>query len=399
MGKVNKGILVTAAGTGINLMLGVLYSWSVIKKALVAQGWSNTQAAVPYTVACAVFAIIMVFAGRLQDQIGPRKVATVGGILIGSGMILGGLIPSLTGLIISFGILAGTGIGLGYAAATPAAVKWFGPEKKGLITGIVVSGFGLASVYISPLTTWFLNHFGLERTFIYLGMIFLVITVILAQLLTDPPAGYRATGVTSETLKINVDFTWQEMLKTYRFYLLWLMFAFSASAGLMIIGHITTIAKEQANWEKGFWLVALLAIFNASGRILAGMASDRIGRVNTMLLVFLVGGVNMLLFGTYHTIGSMAIGTAIAGLAYGALLSLFPSATADYYGTKNLGVNYGLVFTAWGIGGVLGPLLAGKVVDLTGNYLIAYKISAALLGGAVLLALLLKIPRYVLAKA
>lgn len=398
----SKGWIVTLAGTGINLALGVLYAWSVIKKALVTQwNWSNTDASLPYTVAAAAFAVTMVFAGRLQDKIGPRWVATIGGALTGIGLIIASFSQSVTVMILAFGIFAGTGFGLGYAAATPPAIKWFHPSKKGLITGIVVSGFGLAAVYISPLTTWLLTDFGISKTFFFLGVAFLVGTTLLAQFLVNPPAGYQppvpaavaAAQAKTPAKPARKEYEWKEMLQTSQFFKLWLMFAFTSSAGLMIIGHLATIAKTQAGWDKGFYLVALLAIFNAGGRIIAGVLSDKIGRTKTMIIVFSLQGVNMLLFGQYLTPATMAIGAAIAGFGYGALLSLFPSTVADYYGLKNLGANYGMVFTAWGVGGVFGPILAGWVADSTGTYQTAYLISAVLLALATILAFMTKPPK------
>ncbi len=294
-----KGWMVTFAGTGINLALGVLYSWSVIKKALVSDPWSLSQAtaSLPYSVACGVFAIMMVFAGRLQDKLGPRIVATVGGALTGIGLIVSSFASkdNLTLMIIGFGVLAGSGIGLGYASATPPAVKWFPPAKKGLITGIVVSGFGLASVYIAPSTQKLLAKFGVNQTFMILGIAFFFISVLLSQFLVNPPAGYVPKGMpapaagTAGSASKKHDYDWHEMMKTPQFYLLWIMFAFASFAGLMIIGHMATIAKAQLpkGVDIGFILVAILAIGNAGGRVIAGMVSDKLGRTRTMLLVFL----------------------------------------------------------------------------------------------------------------
>jgi len=395
----SKGWVVTIAGTGINLALGVLYAWSVFAKALTDNlGWSKTEASLPYTVAIAIFALVMVPAGRWQDRVGPRIVITVGGALTGIGMILAGFSQSILGLVLSFGVLAGTGIGLGYAAATPAAVKWFPPQKKGLITGLVVSGFGLASVYIAPLTNWLIKTFSVQQAFLYLGIGFFVVAVGLAQLIQNPPAGYKVPGVapspgaaSGNTPKH--DYEWSEMLKTPQFYLLWIMFAFGASAGLMIIGHLAKIAKMQADISWGFALVALLAIFNAGGRIMAGIISDKIGRTRTMLLVFIIQAAVMAMFGTFNNMTALAAGAAVVGFAYGSCLSLFPSTTADYFGTKNLGVNYGLVFTAWGVGGVFGPILAGKMADLFSSYSMAFQVAAVLCVVAAGLTFLTKPPK------
>lgn len=400
-----RGWIVTFAGTGINLALGVLYSWSVISKALTKDwGWTAFNASLPYSIACGVFAIVMVFAGRAQDKLGPRIVASLGGALTGIGLIVSSFASkeNLTLMVIGFGLLAGAGIGLGYASATPPAVKWFPPQKKGLITGIVVSGFGLASVYISPLTNSLLKSVGINKTFLTLGIAFFIVTVLLAQLLRDPPPGYVPKGMPTTSsgqaaAPKRHEYDWHEMLRTPQFYLLWLMYAFAAFAGLMIIGHMAKIAaKVLPNAQSlGFILVAVLAIFNATGRIVAGIVSDKIGRTRTMLLVFVSQAIVMILFRYLNTTPLLLLGAAAVGFNYGANLSLFPSTTADFYGTKNLGVNYGLVFTAWGVGGVFGGQVAGKIVDATGSYNGAYLVAATLCILAALLTFVTKPPKTV----
>jgi len=384
-----KGWIVTSAATGINLILGVLYIWSIMSKALVKElGWTSTEASLPYTVCTISFAVVMVFAGKLQDTKGPRLISTFGGILLGGGLLLSAFTRDPLMMLLTFGVLGGAGIGFCYASTTPPAVKWFPPQKKGLISGIVVSGVGFAAVYISPLTNSLLTSNGISKTFLYLGIGAFIILVIFSQLLINPPTGYllkTASPVNNEQNKqiskpeSKKDHSWQEMLKTFNFYKLWIMYAFTSSAGLMIIGHIANIAKEQAQWDNGYLLVVILAIFNTSGRIICGFISDRLGHLNTMRIVFLLQAVNMALFSQFTSYISLAIGVSIAGLCYGALFSVFPAATAESYGIKNLGVNYGFVFTAWGFGGVIGPMLAARILDSVGSYNASYIVSAVLL--------------------
>lgn len=390
---VSRGWIVTLAGLGINLALGVLYSWSVIAKVLSKPvtaggwGWSSGAANLPYAIAVGTFALMMVFAGRAQDRFGPRIVASVGGALTGLGLLVASLATATSELpvLLGFGLMTGTGIGLGYAAATPAAVKWFSPEKKGLITGIVVAGFGLASVYIAPLTTALLAGLGVAGTFRVLGVGFLVATVGLAQLLSNPPKGFRAastaaTGGPTGTPTIAVrEFDWREMVRTRQFVLLWLMYACSAFAGLMIIGHMAKIAALQMpGADLGFLLVAVLAVGNACGRVAAGIVSDRIGGIRTMLAVFVVQALMMGALAFSNVALALVPVAAAVGFCYGANLSLFPATTAGFFGTRHLGVNYGLVFTAWGVGGVFGSMTAGSIVDSTGGYGAAYAVAAAL---------------------
>ncbi|HXR06409.1 MAG TPA: MFS transporter, partial [Candidatus Acidoferrum sp.] len=241
--------------------------------------WSKTDATLPFTVATVCFAVMMVFAGRCQDKFGPRLVATAGGIMLGLGLIASALVHSPTAIMLTFGVGAGLGIGLGYSATTPPAIKWFPPSRKGFITGIVVSGVGLAAVYISPLSQYLLKITTIPWTFAWLGIGTLVLVPLLAQLLRNPPQLPVAPAATSQTpAALRGETGWLAMLGTGQFYQLWLLMVLSVSAGLMIISQVAVIAKDQANWKWGFVPIAALAIFNTFGRLLAGVVSDKIGR-------------------------------------------------------------------------------------------------------------------------
>ncbi len=396
-----RGWTVVFAALAINLILGVLYAWGVTGKALVQQWhWSKAQAALPFTVSTASFAVTMIFAGRLQDRIGPRYVVMLGGIVLGVGLAASSFSRSPQSMLLTFGIIGGLGIGLGYSATTPPAVKWFPPARKGLITGIVVSGVGLAAVYMSPLTDYLIRTSSIPQTFVILGCGTIISVVLLAQLLSNPPTGHAArffrapvgerTGASAGLAR---ELDWPAMLRTGRFYQLWLMFVLSASAGLMIIMHVAIIAKEQAQVDRwGFWLIALLAVCNTLGRLLSGIVSDRLGRSRTMLLAFLLQAVNMFAFNSYTTPGLILLGVAFTGLCYGCIFTLFPATTADFYGVRNLGVNYGLLFTAFGVAGVTGPYLGGRLRDAVGSYTLSYTISALMLLVGAVLALWLREP-------
>ncbi|MCP5526858.1 MAG: OFA family MFS transporter [Verrucomicrobiales bacterium] len=400
----NRGWTVTLAGTGINLALGVLYTWSVISKGVPEEwGWSETDKSLPYSFACLIFCLIMVPAGRMQDKMGPRLVATIGGVLVGLGMILASQTTSPMGYILGFGVLAGAGIGFGYASATPPAVKWFPAAMTGTIAGIVVSGFGLASVYAAPLAKWVIGQHGLPTMVMSFGIGFLIVVVVLAQLLAPPPKGYVPAGTPAAkpgaAAGRKADFAPGEMLRTWQFYALWFMYACGAGAGLMIIGKLAKIGLDQAGLSLGFVLVAVLAVGNGAGRIVAGMLSDKIGRQTTLFLCFVSQAVLIMLLSVTKE-GSflaqpvvLAVLSAFIGANYGANLAIFPSITKDYYGLKNFGVNYGLVFTAWGLGGFMLALLAGKVYDATKAFTFAYYCSAGLLVAAALVTFLVKAPQ------
>jgi MFS transporter, OFA family, oxalate/formate antiporter len=388
-----RGWIVALAGTGVNLALGILYTWSVIKGGIPdAWGWTNADKALPYSVGCFIFALTMIPAGRLQDIIGPRWVTTIGGILVGIGFIISSLTgSSLAGFVVGFGVFGGMGIGFGYASATPPAIKWFPPAKTGLITGIVVAGFGLASVYIAPLAKWLLGTAGVSTTMLIFGISFLIVVVGLSQLMTDPPAGYVPAGTPvggkGKTAVKAVDVPWQKMLSSGQFYVLWLIYFAGAAAGLTFISFAQDLGKASLK-ELAFIAVAVLAVGNAAGRVLAGVISDKIGRQSTMFLFLVLQAV--VVFVLFLLKGGagwpvLLIILVLIGASYGSNLSLFPSATKDYFGLKNIGVNYGFVFLAWGFAGLIMPWVNGKIKDSTGkNDLTFFIIIAMLLAGAVL---------------
>jgi OFA family oxalate/formate antiporter-like MFS transporter len=438
-----KGWIVTFSGTGINLALGALYSWSLFKKPLEnAFGLNDKQTALPYSIAIVLFALMMVPAGRLQDRFGPRIIASVGGIMVGLGFFLSGLAApgnAIILLVLGFGVLAGAGIGFAYASASPPAIKWFPASKKGLIVGLVVGGFGLASVYVAPLTDNLIKSrapkpavvasapaataaapaagktakpvvtpeqarmFSGATSFAFktLAVIFTIAVLFFSQFLKNPPKGYIPGGVPAAPkagAPVTSDFNWNEMLKTKQFYLIWLMFMFGSSSGLMVISFMGKMAKELNDAGKiafaGFIFVAILAIGNAGGRIIAGTLSDKIGRTRTMLLVFSLQAIILLLFPTFNSTVVFVIGALIIGFDYGACLSLFPSITSDYYGMKNFGLNYGIIFSAWGVGGFCMPILAGAIKDATGSYTNAFYVAAVMCVIAALTSFIVKPPAH-----
>lgn len=400
----NRGWQVTFAGMGINLALGVLYTWSVIAAAIPEEwGWNATAKNWPYMVACLVFSLTMVPAGRLQDRFGPRWVATFGGILVGIGMILSSTTSSYWGWMIGFGILTGAGIGFGYASATPPAVKWFPAYRTGLIAGLVVAGFGLSAVYAAPLAEAMTKSLGVSQTMLWLGVAFLIVVCGLSQLLLVPPKGYVPAGSpaagSAAAAAAAVDFSPAAMLRTWQFYVLWFMYLCGAGAGLMIISKLKTIGSDQTSIAQTFILVAACAVGNGLGRIALGMLSDKIGRRQTLFLCFLIQAGLMVLL-SQVTKGSaldnlwlMIVLAALIGANYGANLAIFPSITKGYYGIKNFGVNYGLLFTSWGVGGFLLGLLVGRVKDLFGSFVWAYYISAGLLVVAALVTFAVSKPK------
>lgn len=393
----NIGWRVAIAAILLNLASGFLYAWSVYAAALIQElGFTKTQSMLPYTVALAMLAVMMVPGGKLFDKYGPRIVATAGGILMIAGMVLTSMQTTIPGFVAFFGIIVGTGAGVAYGVTIPSAVKWFPPAKRGLISGLVVAGLGLAAAYAAPLAQVIINAVGVKQTFLIIGIIFGGLVVILAQFLAVPPAGYIPPGTPAPVAGGRVsqkEFSPGEMMGTLQFWLIWFMYCFGAIAGLMVIGHIAIIADIQAQLKWGFALVAILAVFNSGGRVLGGFLSDRMGRNQTLILMFLLQAANMLMFRNYTSMTALTIGVCITGIAYGALLGIFPALTYDFFGLKNSGINYGLVFTAFGAAGMIGPLTAGKIVDITGSYNYAYIAAAFILVIAAVMVKFLKRPK------
>lgn len=396
----SRGWTVVFCGLGLNLALGVLYAWSVFAKQMTEAveagglGLTKTEASLPYMLAIGVFALMMVPAGRMQDRFGPRPVAMSGAVLTGLGLVVSGFVTpgNVLPVLLGFGLMAGAGFGLGYAAATPAAIKWFPPEKKGLITGLVVSGFGLAPVYIAPLSRWLLVQYGVGGAFRILGVAFTLAAAALSSRIVNPPSVAKPQAASGAAPAAKSE--WRAMLRTRAFYLLYAEYTFAALAGLMIIGHLAKIIAVQTGGavQTGFLFVAFMAVFNASGRLMAGLLSDWLGRMRTLMAVCLSQAAVMLAFPGLDGMAGFFAGSAVVGFSYGACLALFPATTADFWGAKNFGLNYGLLFTAWGLGGVFGPLLAGRIADATGSYTLAYYIAAGLMVAAAGLTLVTKKP-------
>ena len=398
------------AGTGINLALGVLYAWSIFKGAITesiarggdgAFGWDPASINDPYAVACLAFAFSMIVAGKCQDKFGPGATAILGGLLVGSGFIIVSQTTSYWPWIFGFGILAGAGMGFGYSAATPPALKWFPPARTGLIAGIVVAGFGLAPVYIAPLAKFLLGTVGLQTTMLGFGITLTLVVVALGLLVVDPPGGYVSdpTGAARAAFmqEPRVDVSPSRLFTDGRFYSLWIIYFIGAGAGLMVIGSLAGLARQSLG-SLAFLAVAIMAIGNAGGRIVAGVISDRFGRANT-LLVMLVFQATLLMLaipvmggGSDNAVVLTLLATFI-GFNYGTNLSLFPSFAKDFWGLKNFGTNYGILFTAWGVGAFVLVRVAETLKAQSGSYTTSFAVAAVLLLVAANLSLSLRSSR------
>jgi OFA family oxalate/formate antiporter-like MFS transporter len=374
--------LPVVGGILMNLALGSLYAWSVFVLPLEKEfGWTRAQTSWVFTIAIVFFALSFIVAGRIQDLKGPRLCAAIGGALVSAGFILASVTSSLIGLYLSFGVVVGLGNGFGYATPTPVGSKWF-PDKRGLVIGLMVGGYGAGSAILGPLATQMVASMGWRPTFRLLGALFFVMTMTGTALLKNPPPGYRPPNwqPSAAAALAGRDRTTREMLATPMFYGLWLAFCLGTTAGLMTISQLVPFARNAGmSATVATFAITVGAFGNAGGRILSGWMSDSLGRVRTLQTMILISAVAMpVLFLVRQQLLPFYALVAVVYWCYGTQLSVFASTTADFYGTKNLGTNYGVLFTAWGAAGILGPAIAGRVFDRFGDYRYAFFTAAAL---------------------
>jgi OFA family oxalate/formate antiporter-like MFS transporter len=387
-------------GLLMNLALGSLYAWSIFVAPLEKEfGWTRANTSLVYTWAIVVFALSFVLAGRLQDKYGPFRVSIVGCILITAGFMLSARTTSLTYLILTFGILGGLGNGFGYATPIPVMAKWF-PDKRGLAVGLAVGGYGAGSAIFGPLANlWLIPTYGWRTTFTVLGMAFFVMTLAGAFLLKNPPAGWRPAGWSpapaSRAAATSYEFAPGEMWRTPTAYYMWIAYALGASAGQMVISQLVPFARSMAIPSATLQTMTLIvaATGNASGRILSGWMSDAIGRLNVLRLMIGLSAIGMpLLYLSGANPAMLYVMVFVVYWCYGTQLSVNGSATADFWGTKNAGINYGLLFTAWGVAGIIGPRIGGQLFDKYKNYEAAFYTAAVLAAIALIFELLARRP-------
>lgn len=414
----NRWIVVIGAVL-IQLALGAIYAWSVFTPVLKADpfNFTATQTQLIFSAGLVTFAVVMIMAGRLQAKHGPRKIALIGGVLLGAGYMAASMMGnSFIGMLVTVGIMGGAGIGLAYVVPIAVGIKWF-PDKKGLISGLAVAGFGFgATIWVKLAGSWgkLLDNIGIHQTFLIYGIIFLIMVVIGALTMVNPPAGYAPAGWTPPESKAGgpsgYSFMPKQMLRSPQFYMLWLMFVFGALAGLMVIGIIklfgidalqaSGVNAAEASAIAGTAMAVFYAIFNGIGRITWGAIADKVSCKKAFMAMFAFQAVMMfIVFSLGGNEYTFYLAAALIGFNFGGNFALFPTATAEYFGNKNVGQNYGYVFSAYGMGGVVGPLMAGYFKDVGGAaagvdaWYPAFIIAGVLCVVAVVLALLLKPPK------
>jgi len=371
-------------GISLNLALGSLYAWSVFVLPLEQEfGWNRAQTSWVYTIAIVCFAATFIAAGKLQDAKGPRVCAFLGALLVGGGFALSSLTRSVEFLYLAFGAIVGIGNGFGYSAPTPVASKWF-PDKRGLAVGLMVGGYGAGSAIIGPVATSLIARYGWRATFQMLGAAFFVMGLIGTALLQNPPGDFKAPAAPGQSPSArkpaSADISTRDMLRTPTFAALWIAYCLGTTAGQLMISQLVPFMRSVGlTAAEAAFAITIAAIGNAGGRILSGALSDSLGRLTT-LKVMIVGSLlvtAVLGVGVRQVVPLYAL-VAAGYWCYGTQLSVFASTTADFYGTRYLGMNYGALFAAWGVAGILGPFLAARVFQMTGSYSYAFYGAAGL---------------------
>jgi OFA family oxalate/formate antiporter-like MFS transporter len=400
----NRGLVVVGAIL-IQLALGAIYVWSVFTPSLVAEGWAKSETQWLFAIGLASFAVFMVFAGKKLASWGPQRLAIIGGIILGVGYFLAGLLggTDFWALLLLIGLVGGAGIGFAYVVPIAVGMRSF-PDKKGMITGLAVAGFGFgALLWVKLAGAWghLIANMGLSNTFMAYGIAFAVMVIIGGLWMKFPPAGWKPAGYeetqtnTGTIKKDEREFSSTEMLGKVQFYLIFLTFVFSAGAGLMSIGLMKLYPMEalqanglselEASAIAGTAMAVFFSLANGLGRILWGMLSDKLGRKTSIITMTAIQGIVVILF-TFMAGNEylLYLGATLIGFNFGGNFALFPTITADTFGSKNVGQNYPWVFLAYGFGGIIGPILGGKLGDI-GNFPLAFTIAGiAVLVGTVL---------------
>lgn len=368
---------IAGAAIVMQICLGAAYGWSVFVKPLMAANhWTRTEVALNFTLAILFLGVGTVIGGLWQDRVGPRRVATVAGVIYGIGYLVAGFAAqggSLYGMYLGYGVISGIGMGMGYITPVATLVKWF-PDRRGLMTGVAVAGYGAGALIFSPIAARLIQTSGVPTTFWVFGIVYLVLVVLAAQFYANPPQGWRPAGwVPSSAVAksaTTVDFTVPQAMRTWQFWLLWGMLFLNVSAGIMIISQASPMSQEMVKMTPvaAAGMVGLISIFNGAGRVFWAWVSDLIGRAPVYFLLFAIQAVVFFFLPRVQNLTVFSTLFAIIGLCYGGGFGTMPSFTADFFGPKYMGGIYGWILLAWGVGAVPSPILIAHVRQNTGTY-------------------------------
>lgn len=390
---------VAIAGVIMQISLGAVYAWSVFRIPLTKTfGWTISQVTFAFTLAILMLGFAAFLGGLWMRRAGPRIVAMVAGLLYGGGVTLASLSAGrLYWLYFSYGILGGTGLGLGYIVPVATLVKWF-PDKRGMITGIAVAGFGAGALITAPIASRLIVSAGVSRTFAILGMIYFVTVTIPAFFMQDPPANYRPQGwkptLAQQKQRSTKTFTLREAVRTWQWYALWALLFLNTSAGISIISQAAPMAQEITGVTAAVaaGLVGIISIANGSGRFLWAWFSDLVGRRWVFLSMFVIQVLVFLLLPRVQSFPTFSALCFVILLCYGGGFGTMPAFAADYFGAENVGSIYGLMLTAWGFAGVLGPTLIARIRQSTGHYSQALSVIAVIMLGSAVIPFIVRPP-------
>ncbi len=391
---------IAAAGVLIQIALGAVYAWSVFRIPLARQfGCSISEVTLTFTISIFVLGIASFFGGLWLNRKGPRVVALTGGFLYGAGVFLASFSDHrLWWLYLTYGVIGGVGLGFSYIVPVAVLVRWF-PDRRGLITGIAVGGFGAGALVTAPVATRLIQRVGVLPTFAYLGIAFLIVTVVAGFFMKNPPAGWRPAGWKPNAAEVLQraahDYTLGEALGTWQWWALWMILFLNTCAGISIISQEAPMFQELAavSAVAAASMVGIVSIGNAFGRVFWAWVSDSITRRATFVVMFLL---QVLLFWIFPSISSAALLTVVAFIVlvcYGGGFGTMPAFAADYFGAKNVGPIYGLMLTAWGFASAFGPLLIAHLRQASGNYRSALHVIAGVMLASILLPMIVSPPK------
>ncbi|MGM0607672.1 MAG: L-lactate MFS transporter [Candidatus Muiribacteriota bacterium] len=362
----------------INICLGAVYSYSVFKGPLEELwGISSTQSNMPYMIFLAFFALLMPFAGKMIDKLGPRIVMVCGGLVVGVGWILASYAPNIWMITLTYGVIAGAGVGISYGGPIAVAAKWF-PDKKGLAVGLALTGFGLSAFITAPVATRLILTNGPLKTFGIMGGAFLIISIVLSLPMKFPPENWNSQLNNDDNKKSDKirSLTVKEMLKTPKAYALWFCYTIGTTSGLMAIGISSPVGRQMIGLtpERAGFLVGIFAIFNGVGRPLFGWLTDKITPKKAAVVSFLIILISSLsmIFAKEGSVIAYILAFTGFWLCLGGWLAIAPTATATLFGSENYAQKYGIMYSAYGIGAIIGGIISGQAMDVFGSYSFAF---------------------------
>jgi len=391
--------LIAIAGVFLQIALGAVYAWSVFRVPLSKQfGWSISEVTLTFTISIFVLGFAAFFGGLWLNRKGPRIVALTGGALYGLGVFLASFSHSLSWLYLSYGVIGGIGLGLGYIVPVAVLVKWF-PDRRGLITGIAVGGFGAGALITAPVATRLIQSVGVLSTFAYLGVAYLIVTMISGAFMQNPPDGWKPEGwspsASQTSQRAGHDFVLSEALKTWQWYALWLLLFLNTCAGISVISQEAPIFQELtgASAIVAAGMVGLASVGNAVGRVFWAWVSDLITRRATFAVMFILQVLLFWFLPNIATVSLMTIVTFVVLMCYGGGFGTMPAFAADYFGPKNVGPIYGLMLTAWSFASAVGPLFIARMRETAGNYGGALHVIAGVMAISILVPIIVRPPR------